>query len=404
MNKNKKYKLLSVEKVSFPWEGWPDKKMRRIQALRDIPEHGVKAGDLGGYVSNGNILSQSDSCWIDKDAVVFGHVEVLGNVYIGDNALVVNAPSDFKIRITENVAITGNAKVFTTHTPTQSSHVELLKYSGSVSFSGDCSIESLKNASGRAKVSGKALLNQCQEITDDVEIYDNASLSEGVKVLGKTTISGNVKVGKDAIIRNSILADDVKVFSYSNVFEQKMDSNGTVDIVDGVPSANKAVVHDAIEPINVVSSSPALEIFREIQESIASYETDIVKLIKYPAMVDKSVPETLAMTMALKKARRCSKTPDSQDFRAAVDDLDEKFTVAESNAIKIVSTILSDEEKKKTEKAKDLLAIAANEGSSENEKKVSFKQAFKQLEGVIAVPEVAVDTFRVKIGLQELEM
>lgn len=76
---------------------------------------------------------------------------------------------------------------------------------------------------------------------------------------------------------------------------------------------------------------------------------------------------------------------------------------AESNAMKLSSSLLSGEELKKMDKAKDLLAIASNEASTEHEKKVSFQQAFKQLEGIIVVPEMAVDTFRAKIGLKEIE-
>lgn len=107
--------------------------------------------------------------------------------------------------------------------------------------------------------------------------------------------------------------------------------------------------------------------------------------------------------MALKKVQRLEVSPDTSEFRAAVISLEEAFMMAESNAEKIASSLLSDEEKKKTEKAKDLFRIASNEASSDHEKKVAFVQGFKQLEGIIAVPEVAVDTFRIKIGLKELE-
>lgn len=36
----------------------------QLKALRDIPEHNVKAGDLGGFVTSPKTLSPFSSCWI----------------------------------------------------------------------------------------------------------------------------------------------------------------------------------------------------------------------------------------------------------------------------------------------------------------------------------------------------
>lgn len=58
----------------------------QIQALRDIPRHGVKTGDKGGYVTNDNILSHEGDAWIGKNAVVKGHRS--GESHISGNALV----------------------------------------------------------------------------------------------------------------------------------------------------------------------------------------------------------------------------------------------------------------------------------------------------------------------------
>jgi hypothetical protein len=41
--------------------------------------------------------------------------------------------------------------------------------------------------------------------------------------------------------------------------------------------------------------------------------------------------------------------------------------------------------------------------ATENEKINAFKQGFKQLEGIIIVPEQAVTALRVKAGIAELE-
>ena len=56
--------------------------LHRIRALRDIPKHGVKAGDLGGWVEKESNLSQHG------DAFVFDNAEVYGEAWVCDNARV----------------------------------------------------------------------------------------------------------------------------------------------------------------------------------------------------------------------------------------------------------------------------------------------------------------------------
>ena len=59
-----------------------DNKRNLIQALRDIPRHGVKKGDYGGVVENEHNLSQEGDCWIIRGTILFN------NCYIYDDALI----------------------------------------------------------------------------------------------------------------------------------------------------------------------------------------------------------------------------------------------------------------------------------------------------------------------------
>lgn len=52
---------------------------RRIRALRDIPEHGVRAGDLGGLIQSEDNLSQRDASWISCHAAAIGQSRVEGD-------------------------------------------------------------------------------------------------------------------------------------------------------------------------------------------------------------------------------------------------------------------------------------------------------------------------------------
>ncbi|EPT5029518.1 hypothetical protein ACVRDO_002376 [Escherichia coli] len=68
-----KYELLhdhSVHLVPFHMT------LYRIRALRDIPRHNVKAGDLGGYVEGEHNLDQNDDSWIRDGVCVFGNARI----------------------------------------------------------------------------------------------------------------------------------------------------------------------------------------------------------------------------------------------------------------------------------------------------------------------------------------
>ncbi|MBD8056934.1 hypothetical protein ICV35_25130, partial [Rhodococcus ruber] len=67
---------------------FPGRTLHRIKALRDIPLHGVKAGDLGGWIENERNLSQDGDCWVGGNASVWGNARVWGNASVGGNARV----------------------------------------------------------------------------------------------------------------------------------------------------------------------------------------------------------------------------------------------------------------------------------------------------------------------------
>lgn len=60
----------------------------RIRALRDIPSHGVKAGDVGGWIEEEDNLSQEGCAWVGDDAKVYDGGIVCGNAIACGNAQV----------------------------------------------------------------------------------------------------------------------------------------------------------------------------------------------------------------------------------------------------------------------------------------------------------------------------
>lgn len=89
-----KYEMLEVCDV-LDLHGECFDNVRQIRALKDIPCHNVKVGDLGGYIENETNLSQEGDCWIDAGCVVSGPIKVLGSSYVTMSPTKLGFCSDF---------------------------------------------------------------------------------------------------------------------------------------------------------------------------------------------------------------------------------------------------------------------------------------------------------------------
>ena len=81
-----KYKLTNNSKtVSYAGK---QVTLTQIQALRDIPRHDVKAGDLGGWIKSEQNLAQNGDAWVYGEAWVSGNAWVHGDARVSGNAWV----------------------------------------------------------------------------------------------------------------------------------------------------------------------------------------------------------------------------------------------------------------------------------------------------------------------------
>ena len=76
--------------------------LHRIRALIDIPEHDVKAGDLGGWIEAERNLSQKGAAWVADPALVMDSARVTGKARVMDSA-----------RVTGKALVTGSADYIT---------------------------------------------------------------------------------------------------------------------------------------------------------------------------------------------------------------------------------------------------------------------------------------------------
>ncbi|MFC4296863.1 hypothetical protein ACFO0J_02255 [Castellaniella hirudinis] len=86
----KKFELLTNDFVE-PLDCYSGN-MHRIRALVDIPAHGVRAGDLGGFLWDEGNLSHEGQAWVGGNARVAGNVSgdalVSGQAWVGPWVLV----------------------------------------------------------------------------------------------------------------------------------------------------------------------------------------------------------------------------------------------------------------------------------------------------------------------------
>ena len=137
--------------------------LHRIRALRDIPEHGVTAGDLGGWIESERNLAQSGDAWVADDAYVSGDAQVYGNA-----------------RVFGAAQVSGNARVY----------ARAYVY-GDAYVSGDAQVY------GNAFVSGDVCVSGNARVYARAYVYDNAYVSGDARLLSRNSIFTASYVGTE---------------------------------------------------------------------------------------------------------------------------------------------------------------------------------------------------------------
>ena len=459
--RGRKYKLLKGETIANPFLPSQELVIYRIKACRDIPKRGVRKGDIGGYVTDKMTLSHEGDCWIGGNAIVHG-AAVTGNALVSGNAIVYAGTkttsqtihgyspliasqarekhfSLARITIEDEAVIAEKARITAFDVPI--SYINPVKIRGNAYVGGTARLYSPALLEKNAAVYGESVIGIRTKIMDSAEIWGDAIIGQEVTIGGLTKVSGHASIRNNSMVfGNMNLSGNAKVAEYTRI-----DSGPSLYVTEdiliepGSPIVDATVTtgnleqdainrmlekmtkrlaweksgksqgrHDAISAKSEAANSTKLrrykELLQEILSSLKSYETDIVKIIKYPVMVDRTHEYTAAMLIARRAVSLIDPETEEAEFYEAVLEFDRAFHAAEANALKISNSLLKPEDQKKTRKAQDLFSIAIDSASTENEKEQAFKQGLKQLEGVILVPDQAVVALRAKAGLAELSV
>ncbi|WFR82682.1 hypothetical protein [Arthrobacter sp. Y-9] len=135
------------------------------------------------------------------------------------------------------------------------------------------------------------------------------------------------------------------------------------------------------------------------------YELDVAKMIDVPGMSDVREPLTVEYLKA--KRRADSLRPVGQEelsredldaYRDAVLAYGHAFDVAERNAHRVKDAAFSPEERERLSRARQLLNIAVDPGSTAPERQAAYRRVRKELDGLLAVPQTAFSALERQIA------
>ena len=190
----RQFELTSISQ-RYEYENYKKVTLYRIRATRDIKDHGVKKGDLGGWIEKEENMPGFNS-WIAEEAKVFGNAKIKRNSLVSGNAIVCGWAI-----IDENAKVCDNSMVY--HSAT---------LSGDAVISGEAKVKEKATVRGNAKVYGKSKIDDNALVDDNTEIFGNAW------IFGYSKITESAKVFEDAEVKElSLVYGNAKVSGLSRL-------------------------------------------------------------------------------------------------------------------------------------------------------------------------------------------
>ena len=144
----------------------------------------------------------------------------------------------------------------------------------------------------------------------------------------------------------------------------------------------------------------------DLNERWFGYELDLATLIDFPLMTDMREPLTLAFHRARVRADdlRPASSKDAMEpqefaeYRDAVGDYAAAFDAAEREARRRRQSDFSPVERERLERARRLVAVAADSGATPAERQAAYRKAREELDGLIDVPKPAAQELERRIA------
>lgn len=270
----RKYKRLRKETISYiDANGVKNTAiLQRIKAIWGIPAHGVKAGEIGGYVSSRKDLSHDGNSWIGGDAIVINSLIVQNGLVTG-NAVVIDSV------VGGSSIVAGNAKIEASVLNENSkvkdeAVIHRTVLSGNTIVKDQATVKSsiLKRniiIHGKATVINAEIgwlasiggMSRLENVKINIDEKIPGAMVPSVKISGAAILE-NVKIMNDAVfsdnavaqhtdfhehanikgqskIINSVITGDI--YMSGNCYASKIESSGTLHLADNVSIKNGAI-------------------------------------------------------------------------------------------------------------------------------------------------------------------
>ncbi|MFY9712212.1 MAG: hypothetical protein WAK00_01955 [Microbacterium sp.] len=144
----------------------------------------------------------------------------------------------------------------------------------------------------------------------------------------------------------------------------------------------------------------------EITARWLDYELDVAKLIAFPAMSDGRQPLTAAFLRAkktadaLRPASTDAQVSDRQvsEYLDAVGNYAVAFEIAEKDARRLRDSTFTEPERKRLDRAQQLLKVAIDESATQAERNVAYKRVREELDGLILLSDAAVTVLEKQVA------
>lgn len=239
-------------------------------------------------------------------------------------------------------------------------------------------------------------------VSGDTILLGPVNIAPNCTLKGKTHVTGPFDFASGEYMDGVKVVPSNKTARVSTS-SNKMTAKGAIKaLTEGV--INNAQSIKALESKELQGIQRYLDVINETLEEYESYTTDLIKLIKYPAMADASVIETQNLLVAIKRAKRAmNHIEEIEALKSASETLEQAFVTAENRAKAMAAEYLDDKKKGSLKKAGNLIAIACDDASTEQEKKSSVKATLSTLAGILDVSDTAIENLKMKVGILELE-
>lgn len=157
----------------------------RIRSLIDIPEHEVKAGDIGGWMTKDSELGEN--CWVFDDAMVESST-------LEGSVLVYDVASVRKSKVKGNSSIKGSSDIFMSDVTNV-----LMRENGTIQSS---TIET-DNEYHHTTILGKASMTSCNVFLENKAIPYGLSLTGDSRMRGSTIRGADIEIDGGTDVFNS---------------------------------------------------------------------------------------------------------------------------------------------------------------------------------------------------------